>query len=119
MRFIIDENLPRALAHLLVASGHDAVCVVDVGRRSAPDYDINNLAITEDRIIITRDLDFPLQDQPRPPGLILFRMAENDGREEILDLLRSLIAERIFESAHGTIIVAAPGRFRSRPITDA
>lgn len=105
---------------MLMDAGHDAACVADVGRRSAPDFDINSFAIEDGRVIVTRDLDFPLRDQPRPPGLILLRMRDDDGREAIFTLLRNLISDPVFESAYGSIIVASPPeRFRSRLIEDA
>ncbi|WP_397220135.1 DUF5615 family PIN-like protein [Nocardioides sp. AE5] len=39
MRFLIDTQLPPALARLLVSRGHEAEHVVDIGPGEAPDRD--------------------------------------------------------------------------------
>jgi predicted nuclease of predicted toxin-antitoxin system len=58
MKFIVDENLPRALAGVLAAQGHDAVDVRDQLGASADDELIAEHARTHGRCIITRDFHF-------------------------------------------------------------
>lgn len=60
MRFLIDESLPGDLASDLVAAGHDVLDVAGSSHRGADDAVIWRVAIAEQRIVIARDLDFPL-----------------------------------------------------------
>lgn len=57
-RFLVDENLSPALAASLVADGHDAVHVNDVGLSHRPDAQILGWAAQQDRTVITADHDF-------------------------------------------------------------
>ena len=58
MRFIVDAQLPPALADFLRGKGHDAVALRDIGLRDADDRDIWARAEAENAIIITKDEDF-------------------------------------------------------------
>jgi predicted nuclease of predicted toxin-antitoxin system len=58
MRFLLDMNLPPALADRLRAEGHDAIHVLDTGYGDLPDSDIFVRAATDGRIVVTFDLDF-------------------------------------------------------------
>jgi predicted nuclease of predicted toxin-antitoxin system len=60
LRFLVDENLPAAVATMLRALGHDVLDVAASTYRSAPDARIWQIAIDELRVLVTRDLDFPL-----------------------------------------------------------
>ena len=58
MRFLVDAQLPPALAGWLVKSGHDSIPLVAVGLRDANDAAIWEFAKRNDRIIVTKDDDF-------------------------------------------------------------
>jgi len=57
--FLIDANLPPALAIALVEVGHAAQHVENVGLRNSEDEQIWSYALQQDAIIITKDEDFP------------------------------------------------------------
>lgn len=59
MKFIVDAQLPRRLAHELAAAGHDVTHTLDLplGNRT-PDTEINTLAAREGRVVVTKDSDF-------------------------------------------------------------
>ena len=59
MRFIIDMPLSPSLSEWLCGQGYDAVHAVNVGLSHAPDNEILDYAIGEQRVFITADLDFP------------------------------------------------------------
>jgi predicted nuclease of predicted toxin-antitoxin system len=63
VKFVIDENLPPALAALRVKQGHDCVHVAYAGLAGAADDAIRDFARTEHRVIVTRDGDFDLPDE--------------------------------------------------------
>jgi predicted nuclease of predicted toxin-antitoxin system len=59
VRFIVDAQLPPALARLLAERGHVAEHVGDLGLLSASDAEIWKYALEHDATLITKDEDFP------------------------------------------------------------
>ena len=59
MKFLIDAQLPQRLARWLRSKGHDAVHTLDLpaGNRTT-DAAINELSLSEQRIVVTKDGDF-------------------------------------------------------------
>ena len=58
MRFLVDAQLPPALAPWLTARGHEAKAVREVGLRNASDSTIWKYATTEHCVVLTKDEDF-------------------------------------------------------------
>ena len=58
MKFLIDAQLPPALAGWLREAGHEAEHVEDVDLRKADDRPIWNYALKAGAIIVTKDEDF-------------------------------------------------------------
>jgi predicted nuclease of predicted toxin-antitoxin system len=58
VKFLIDNQLPEALARYLCTKGHDAQHVLKVGLASANDSDICNYAAEHNLAIVTKDEDF-------------------------------------------------------------
>ncbi len=58
MKFLIDAQLPPALAHFLEARGHEAKAVRELGMRDADDTAIWDFAQSEEWVVITKDEDF-------------------------------------------------------------
>lgn len=58
MRFLVDAQLPPALAQWLRDKGHDAKTVKEAGLRDADDLLIWSYAIGEDAVIVSKDQDF-------------------------------------------------------------
>lgn len=67
-RFLIDEQLPLALARALNTAGFDARHVVELDLRGASDRTIWRHAIENDFIIVTKDADFPAMRLASPSG---------------------------------------------------
>lgn len=61
MRFIVDAQLPPALARWLTAQGHEAEHVFDVGLAEASDAVIAQRAVDITAVVITKDEDFVLR----------------------------------------------------------
>jgi predicted nuclease of predicted toxin-antitoxin system len=57
-RFLVDAQLPPALARWLEKAGHHAQHVADIGLAQASDRDIWDRAIGAGAVIITKDEDF-------------------------------------------------------------
>jgi len=58
VNFLIDAQLPPALATWLIQQGHIAQHIDGVGLRNADDIEIWNYALTSGAIIVTKDEDF-------------------------------------------------------------
>jgi predicted nuclease of predicted toxin-antitoxin system len=57
MRFLVDAQLPPALAAWIRQRGHEAQAVRELGLRDAEDEEIWTHAIELDAIIVTKDAD--------------------------------------------------------------
>lgn len=69
MKFLIDNQLPAALAKYLCTKGHDAHHVLNVGLASAKDGEICQYATEHTLVIVTKDEDFSRQ-AIRPGSMI-------------------------------------------------
>ncbi len=59
MKFLVDAQLPRKLAVLLQSFGHDVLHTLDLpDANRTSDSRINELSISEQRVLITKDADF-------------------------------------------------------------
>lgn len=58
MRFKTDENLPAEIVTLLCDHGHDAISVVEQQLAGAPDNVVAKVCQSEQRVLVTLDLDF-------------------------------------------------------------
>ena len=71
MKFLIDAQLPPALAAWLCAAGYDAQAVREVGLREAEDNAIWRHAHALDQVLITKDEDFSQRLQTGAPGPVV------------------------------------------------
>ncbi len=68
-KFIVDAQLPPSLARYLSSHGEDVIHVLDVNMMDASDSAIWDLALSENRVIISKDEDFhsyllPIKHKP-------------------------------------------------------
>jgi len=78
VRFIVDANLPPALARALTAQGHHAEHVMDVGLHESEDDSIWDYAAKQQAVIITKDADFPkLLARPLPTLAVVWLRVGN------------------------------------------
>ena len=73
MKFVVDAQLPPALARLLREAGCDAFAVREIGLREASDAEIWRCSVQQQAAIITKDEDFAerclySRDQPESEG---------------------------------------------------
>jgi len=81
--------LSPALADWLSGGGHDAVHAGARGLHDAPDEQIMNVAVVENRTVVTADLDYPrllALGGAAEPSLILFR----DGAWSEMEVVRRM-----------------------------
>jgi predicted nuclease of predicted toxin-antitoxin system len=114
LRFLADENFPRAAVAALEAAGHDIAWVRFVAPGAA-DADVLAVAARESRILLTFDKDFGelAARSALPPGcgVVLFRVPAPSS-ESAGQRLAARIAARDDWNAHFSVI--EPGRVRMR-----
>ena len=71
MRFIVDAQLPPALALWLVEAGHEALHVEEIGLLDAEDPSIWRYAFENKAVILSKDEDFPVRVRQSQSGLWL------------------------------------------------
>jgi predicted nuclease of predicted toxin-antitoxin system len=116
MRFLLDMNLPPAIAARLRAEGHDAVHVLDAGLGNLTDREIFERAAEHRRVVITFDLDFgEIVGANKDPGsgVILLRLKRARG-SYLWDRLRVAIAEAGNAMDEGAIVLVEDARIRIR-----
>jgi predicted nuclease of predicted toxin-antitoxin system len=76
VKFLIDNQLPAALARLIASLGYDCAHVMEAGLAEASDLEIWRYACDNRRIVISKDADFLYLASQEPPtgGLIWVRL---------------------------------------------
>jgi predicted nuclease of predicted toxin-antitoxin system len=68
LRFLVDAQLPPALARRIEALGHSAQHVADCGLAATQDDAIRNYAASTAAVIVTKDEDFAIRRLLRGEG---------------------------------------------------
>ncbi len=72
MKFLIDAQLPPALADWFRRAGYEAAALREIGLRDAPDRDISSFAVANEYIIVTKDEDYAALVRTMPGLRILW-----------------------------------------------
>lgn len=106
MRFVIDAQLPPALAVLLKERGHIAEHVLDLGLCSADDAAIWDYALESHSVILTKDEDFPRRyHQSRQSPAIVWVRVGNVSRKELLKWFTPLLPQIVELLEQGSRLV--------------
>jgi predicted nuclease of predicted toxin-antitoxin system len=98
MKFLVDNQLPLALAAHLRGLGHDCVHVLDLKFDEADDRRLWSFCAGEQRILISKDQDFVfLANQPLDGGRLLWVRVGNCRNRALLET---------FSRAHTAIVEA-------------
>jgi predicted nuclease of predicted toxin-antitoxin system len=90
MKFLLDAHLPPSLCALLNAAGHDALHTTGLpAQNKTPDRVINELSVTDQRVVISKDTDFYYSHvlHQRPWKLLLVRTG-NIRTQELKELFQ-------------------------------
>jgi predicted nuclease of predicted toxin-antitoxin system len=109
MRFLVDAQLPPALARWIVAQGHAAEHVAIALTPTEPDAAIVRYALENGAVIITKDSDF-LTLAPPPP--ILIAATGNITNQALLALFGDQFAGAVRALAHGQAVVEIGTNYR-------
>jgi predicted nuclease of predicted toxin-antitoxin system len=82
VRFLVDAQLPPALAQWLRDAGHEACHVEDVNLRDADDFSIWRFALEKNSVLITKDEDFTerARQTERAPVILWLRLGNASNR---------------------------------------
>jgi len=97
IRFLLDENVPHAIAHGLRLRGVEVITATDAGLLSVDDEHVARYALQEQLVIFTQDADFlRLHARGVPhPGIIYSKQGKRK-LGEIIQFLK-LLAECLDE----------------------
>lgn len=112
MRFVADEGCDFAVVRALRAAGHDVTAILEIAPR-AEDPMIIDLAVREQRILLTEDKDFGelvYANARDASGVILIRFP-GDVRSTLPTAITTLVNEK-GEQLFGSFVVVQPGRIR-------
>ena len=116
MRFKLDENLPTSAAELLRNAGHDAANLLYQVAAGARDATVMELVRSEERALITLDLDFADIRTYQPTdyrGIVVLRPRRSSS-DEVLRLLSKLAAAIEGERLEGRLWIVEGHRIRIR-----
>jgi predicted nuclease of predicted toxin-antitoxin system len=90
--FLVDAQLPPALAEALRGAGLEAIHVADIGLVTATDQQIWQEAVIRSAVLVTKDRDFSLLRVARNSGptILWVRVGKIDNRTLIAQVLRAL-----------------------------
>jgi predicted nuclease of predicted toxin-antitoxin system len=94
LRFLVDAQLPPALARAITDAGHDAVHVCDIEMTSASDHAVRGEAARREAVILTKDEDFVFigrtRDTTSSPAVVWIRVG-NCSRRNLLAAVLPLL----------------------------
>jgi predicted nuclease of predicted toxin-antitoxin system len=106
MRFLVDAELPPALARWLAANGHTAEHVADRQLEAASDSAIWDCALREAAAIITKDEDFALRKalNDTGPPVVWIRLP-NTRRRELLARFENVLPGILSALERGEVLI--------------
>jgi len=110
---LLDENVGLRVYEELRRRGYEVQTAIEE-LRGAPDEEVIEAALSNDKIIITMDKDFGYLAQAyNPPGIILLKLRIPTIQHRLEAILRAL---QIDERLYGCITVVTETSIRRRPI---
>ena len=106
MRFIVDAQLPPALARWLTAAGHEAEHVADTRMAAASDTAIWDFAIAASVVIVTKDEDFAQRKVLTDNGpVVVWIRWPNTRRRHLLSLFEAALPEILSTLERGETLI--------------
>ncbi len=118
MRFLADMGVSMRIVEWLRSKGHDILHLREEGLQRLSDDDIFKKATSEQRIILTFDLDFGeiiALSGGNMVSVILFRL-HNTRTPHVLRRLESVLKESCESLKRGSIIIVEETRHRVREL---
>jgi predicted nuclease of predicted toxin-antitoxin system len=116
MRFLADMGIDIRVVQWLRQNGHDAKHLRDEGLHRIPNGEIFVKAISENRVIVTFDLDFGeivALSLGQKASVILFRL-HNTRTSHLIKRLATVLADTAEALEQGAVVVVEESRYRIR-----
>ena len=102
MRFLVDAQLPPALARFLRNAGYTCEHVAEVGLLDADDEPIWKYADSQGAVIVTKDEDFATRKTLRPSGpQVVWLRVRNCSNRILLQWFQPLLPDVVDRLQHG------------------
>jgi len=106
MRFLVDAQLPAALARWLTAQGHQSEHVGDIDLQAASDEAIWDRALHDGAVIVTKDEDFAQRKTMAPGGpAVVWVRLPNTRRRELLVWFGTVLPEVMAALERGETLI--------------
>lgn len=105
MRFLLDEQLPPALAKWMVKQGKEADHVARLKLLGAVDPEIAHFAVRKGYVLVSKDADFSDLLREEPSLRVLWLRVGNLSNRELLARLEEVWSEVIARFEAGETIV--------------
>lgn len=116
MRFLADMAISLSTVVWLRDQGHDVTHLREEGLQRADDQDVLEKARTEDRTLLTLDLDFgylmAISGQ-NLPSIVMFRLG-NESAEVVTQRLEDTLAVCVSDLEQGAIVTVSEDKIRVR-----
>lgn len=106
MRFLVDAQLPPALARWLSANGHEAEHVADLRMQAASDSMIWTYALQAGIAIITKDEDFAQRKVLKDTGpVVIWIRLPNTRRKQLLAWFEKVLPNILVALERGETLI--------------
>jgi len=105
VRWLVDAQLPPALARWLTSAGHEATHVFDLGMATASDDVIWRYAIDTTSVIVSKDEDFAIRAQLHGGAPVVWVRFGNVRRTEIIRRFQSALPDVVAGVERGEHLV--------------
>jgi predicted nuclease of predicted toxin-antitoxin system len=118
LKFLVDEDLPKAIVQLAREKGYEAIRVPEVGLRGAKDPEIAAYCKEKKLCLLTGDFGFA-DIRNYPPGeytgIVVVSVPSDSTGKFITGLFKSFFQEKsLLPELSGKLVVLEPGRIRIR-----
>jgi predicted nuclease of predicted toxin-antitoxin system len=115
MKMKLDENIGQRGKTLLIEAGHDVCTVLEQNLQSAPDPVVIEVCRSEERCLVTLDLDFsnPIRFNPAEhAGIAVLRLPKRPTDQDLIDAIVTLINALKLEAIVGKLWIIQRGQIR-------
>ena len=96
MKFLVDSQLPSALARFLTSIGSESVHVLDLGLAQSGDAELWSFAVENKFVLISKDHDFlHFLERTAPNGQLIWVRVRNCRRQTLLEIVERVWPETL------------------------
>jgi len=106
VKFLVDNQLPTALARFLTGIGTEAVHVLDVGLAQSADAELWSFAVENKFVLISKDHDFlHFLERTAPDGQLIWVRVGNCRRHALLETVERVWPETLALATAGERLI--------------